>query len=229
MPYLVITSKEKRPRNELERLGCEIICRYLWFVPRDKITKIKSALDQDNYLLFQKTKIKKSKLERKGQKIGFTLIAYDTSKSDDKGRKAIKRVLSKAPCLMLAKSIYIFPYIEKKPKIPDISTVEKVITENRGNITKIGTLIPIEFTTEKLRERAKIVLEEEANKLMEMTEHIATDETSIKKHSSQIRASLINLKLKSKIFDLSFRMETKQELGKKFTKIYKTLGKFHET
>ena len=140
-------SKESKNRsaipNRLKSLGCKRLHEAFWRINEDEIHKVLKALVKNQPILLKRIReIRKPRLtQNRGlSELGsLVVIMYSTPKAVK--RERIKKLLSRAPCIRLRRSVYAFlqrhSLFDKDHQLVDARRFVEFIEQNNGKVKAV--------------------------------------------------------------------------------------------
>ncbi len=144
-------SKESKDRSiiphRLKTLGCKRLHEAFWKINEDKTYKVLKALANNQPILLKRTREIKKPQFTKDQGVAelgsLVVVMYATPK--EVKRERIKKLLSKAPCIRLRRSVYAFlqkhSIFDKDHRLVDAHRLVEFIDRNNGHVKVIPRVI----------------------------------------------------------------------------------------
>ncbi len=144
-------SKESKNRsaipNRLKSLGCRRLHEAFWRINEDEIHRVLKALVKNQPILLKRIReIRKPRLtQNRGlSELGsIVVVMYATPK--DMKREKIKKLLSRAPCIRLRRSVYAFlqrhSLFDKDHQLVDARRFVEFIERNNGKVKVVPRVV----------------------------------------------------------------------------------------
>jgi hypothetical protein len=144
-------SKESKDRSiiphRLKALGCKRLHEAFWKFNEDKTYKVLKALKNNQPIFLKRTReIKKPQFTKnKGLSELGSLVVVMYATPQDVKREKIKRLLSRAPCIRLRRSVYAFlqkhSLFDKDRRLVDARRFVDFIDQNNGHVRAIPRVV----------------------------------------------------------------------------------------
>ncbi len=144
-------SKESKNRsaipNRLKSLGCRRLHEAFWRINEDEIHRVLKVLVKNQPILLKRIReIRKPRLtQNRGlSELGsLVVIMYSTPKTVK--RERIKKLLSRAPCIRLRRSVYAFlqrhSLFDKDHQLVDARRLVEFIEQNNGQVKVVPRVV----------------------------------------------------------------------------------------
>ena len=133
--------------NRLKSLGCKRLHEAFWRIRDDEIRKVLNVLAENQPILLKRIReVKKPQLtQNRGlSELGsLVVVMYATPK--DVKREKTKKLLSRAPCLRLRRSVYAFlqrhSLFDKDHQLVDARRFVEFIEQNNGKVKVVPRVV----------------------------------------------------------------------------------------
>lgn len=237
-------SKESRNRSVLPRrlkaLGCKRLHRAFWEIDENKVHKVLKVLEKNQPILLKKVReVRKPRFVRnKGiSKLGSLIIVMYAIPEEVKKEK-IKRVLKRAPCIRLRRSVYAFSQkhslFDKDHQLVDAWKFTDFIKGIQGDVKVIPRVVIVNADSiERLLQEIRDRVERENSNIVRYCKELygkalrGDDVRLLKDSLSKNKRRFLTVKKVSAFYEKWLRMDFSRSLMKSYRAIKKVNSIVH--
>jgi hypothetical protein len=223
--------------KRLRSLGCTPLRRSLWKVEKKQLSKVLKILAENRPILLKRIReIQKPQIMKEGgvPELGsLVMVTYRLPKDADRGK--VRRLLLRAPCIRLCRSVYAFPQnqtrLDKSKKLVDAHRFSDFIQEMGGNVRVVTRVVvanprDADYLLQETRERFRRRLLEIVKQCKSLYSKVyaeGSDPYLIQKKLTELKKRYVALKNVANFYEKWLGIN----LSKDLLKPYRAIKKVH--